>query len=252
MTKTTSSNNPWGEQPEQPIHSVPGALRGKNPLSKGLPVKIGVFDSGVGGQSVVRAIKSALPELEIEYADDKTHLPYGSKTPEELYNLSLPILNTLSEKGCQVIVVACNTLTTTIIERLRAALPVPLIGMEPMIKPAAEQTKSGIIAVCATPATLASKRYQWLKDTYAKGVKVLEPDCSDWTQMIESNNLDRQHVHERVDAACDAGADVIVLGCTHYHWIEDIINEEAKGRAKVIQPEQPVIEQLKRVIAQNS
>ncbi len=211
-------------------------------------MKIGVFDSGVGGLSVAQAIQEALPQAEVLYADDREHIPYGNREPQELLSFVLPILEGLVGKGCAVIVVACNTVTTTIIEDLRAQLAVPLIGMEPMVKPAAKQTKSGIIAVCATPTTLASARYQWLKKTYASGLKVIEPDCSDWTSLIESGALERQHVHDQIDSACDQGADVIVLGCTHYHWIEDIITREAKGRAVIIQPEQPVIEQLKRVL----
>ncbi len=208
---------------------------------------IGVFDSGVGGLSVVNAIKKSIPSARIEYVEDRENLPYGNKTPDQLYNLSLPILNKLS-KNNDAIVIACNTLTTNCIERLRSALPVPLIGMEPMVKPAAEQTKTKVIAVCATPATLASQRYAWLRNTYAKGVEVIEPDCSDWTAMIEGNTVDRDNIRERIDNVCDRGADVIVLGCTHYHWIEDIVREEAKGRATVIQPIQPVITQLKRVL----
>jgi len=188
---------------------------------------IGVFDSGVGGKSVAAAIRKAFPDWHVIDVDDKEHLPYGTKTPEELKALSLPILNTLS-KSCDIIVIACNTVTTTIIEDLRASLPVPLIGLEPMVKPAAEQTKSGVIAVCATPATLASNRYQWLKDTYAQGKKVVEPDCSDWTSMIESNQVDRNHIEDRIEEALNQGADVIVLGCTHYHWIEKLIKEIAE------------------------
>jgi glutamate racemase len=210
--------------------------------------KIGVFDSGVGGESVVNAIQQAMPNTEVIYVEDKKNVPYGTKTPEELYALALPLLNTLSNSGCDVIVVACNTVTTTIIEKLRASLPVPLIGVEPMIKPAAEQSKSGVIAVCATPATLRSPRYAWLKDTYAKNVKVLEPDCSDWAYMIETQQLDHQKIQTRINEVCQAGADMIVLGCTHYHWIEQDIQKIAdEYKAKVIQPEQPVIEQLKRV-----
>lgn len=211
-------------------------------------MKIGVFDSGVGGLSVVKAIQKALPDAEVLYAEDKKNIPYGNKTPDKLYELVLPILNTLSEQGCDVIVVACNTVTTTIIERLRRALPLPLIGMEPMVKPASQITKSKIIAVCATPTTLASARYGWLKETYAKNVKVLEPDCSDWTVMIQNNQVDRQKIQKRIDEACNAGADVIVLGCTHYHWIEDLIKEIAGERAVVIQPEPAVIEQVKKVL----
>lgn len=212
---------------------------------------IGVFDSGVGGRSVASAIQKALPETRIIYVDDKENIPYGDKTAKELYALTSPILNKLS-KSCDVIVIACNTVTTTIIDRLRASLPVPLIGMEPMVKPAAQQTKSGMITVCATPATLASKRYAWLKDTYAKDVQVLEPDCSTWSSMIEQNELDKGQIKQQVQDALALGSDVIVLGCTHYHWIEEDIKAIAKGKAVVIQPEQPVIEQLKRVLEQQT
>lgn len=210
--------------------------------------RIGVFDSGIGGKSVANAIAQVLPEATIVFVNDTAHVPYGSKTPDELYGLVLPILQDLEQKT-DVIVVACNTVSTTLISRLRAVIKVPLIAMEPMVKPAAELTKTGVIAVCATPTTLASARYQELKQTYAKGLTVVEPDCSDWTRMIETNNVDKQHVTERITAACQAGADVIVLGCTHYHWIEDLIRQATIGQASVLQPEQPVIQQLKRIIA---
>lgn len=210
--------------------------------------KIGVFDSGVGGLSVVHAIQKALPEHEVIYATDKTNIPYGNKTPQQIHSYVLPILQNLVDQGCAVIVIACNTVTTTIIGTLRQELGVPLIGMEPMVKPAANLTKTKVIAVCATPTTLASKRYKLLKETHAQGIKVVEPDCSDWTRMIESNNIDRQHIKERIDSVLQQNADVIVLGCTHYHWIEDLIKEIAGNKAQVLQPEQPVIEQLKRVL----
>lgn len=213
-------------------------------------MKIGVFDSGVGGLSVSNAIKKALPEHEVILREDKENLPYGTKTPEQLLSLVAPILEQLVEEGCEVIVVACNTVTTNIIAELRVRLPVPLIGMEPMVKPAAKQTGTGTIAVFATPATLGSPRYAWLKQEYAKGVKVLEPDCSTWASMIEHNQVDRERVAGIVDEVITGGADVIVLGCTHYHWIEDIIKHSANGHAAVIQPEQPMIKQLKSVIAQ--
>jgi len=210
--------------------------------------KIGVFDSGVGGLSVVNAIKKELPDAEVIYADDKTHVPYGNREIAEIKSFVVPILRSLENQGCQVIVIACNTVTTTLIGELREIIKVPLIGMEPMIKPAALATKSGKIAVCATPATLASQRYRWLKETYADNIDVLEPDCSDWSYMIETNNIGRQKIQKTVNEVCDKGADVIVLGCTHYHWIEDLINQLVKGRAQVIQPELPVIEQLKKVL----
>jgi glutamate racemase len=153
--------------------------------------KIGVFDSGVGGQSVINAIKKELPNLEIIYKDDKSHLPYGSKTVEEIHSYVRPIFQDFVDEG-------------------------------------------------------------WLKEKFAQGVKVIEPDCSDWALMIENNQIDREKIAKTVVEVCDAGADQIVLGCTHYHWIEDEIKEIADGKASIIQPEQPVINQLKRVLGQLS
>jgi len=215
-------------------------------------VKVGVFDSGVGGQSVAQAIARAIPELDIELREDKGNLPYGNKSPEELLRLTTPIFTEMVEAGCSVIVVACNTVTTTIISELRKVITVPLIGMEPMVKPAAEMTKSNVIAVCATPATLASGRYSWLKQTYAAQTNVLEPDCSDWAFMIETNQVDRTKIIDRIESVLAEGVDVIVLGCTHYHWIEQEIKDICQDRATVLQPEGPVIAELTRVLAQLS
>jgi glutamate racemase len=204
---------------------------------------IGVFDSGKGGLSVANAIRKAYPEHEVEFVCDAEHVPYGDKPNDVLLELTIPILHRMAEH-CDVIVIACNTLTTNVIAELRQAVPVPLIGIEPMVKPAAALTRSGIIAVCATPATLASRRYARLKELYTAGIKVLEPDCSQWARMIESNGLRRQQLHDQIDALCNEGADVIVLGCTHYHWIEEMVKESAAGRAAVIQPEEAIIRRL--------
>ena len=209
---------------------------------------IGVFDSGVGGKHVAEIIGTAIPNRDVILVEDSENLPYGSKTPEELMTLVLPKLEGLVAQGCEIIVIACNTVTTTIIEELRKRIKVPLIGMEPMVKPATEQTKNKIIAVCATPATLASSRYKRLKETYASDVKVLEPDCSDWAKLIENNEINQEHISKMVENVCEQGADVIVLGCTHYHWIEDLILQAVAGRARVLQPEEPVIAQLRRVL----
>lgn len=212
-------------------------------------IKIGVFGSGVGGLSVVRAIQKELPELEIIYKDDAQHVPYGTRHIDEIYGFVKPIFQSFVDEGCKIIVIACNTVTTNLADKLRAEFAVPMVGMEPMVKPAAAQTKTGIIVVCATPRTLSSARYKWLKENYAKGVKVLEPDCSDWTSMIEDNRVDREKIAKIVDGVCEAGADQIVLGCTHYHWIEGLMKELSAGRAKVLQPETPVIVQLKVVLS---
>lgn len=211
--------------------------------------KIGVFDSGVGGQSVANAIKKAMPDLEIIVREDKEHVPYGSRQPQEILNFIVPIFQSMIDEGCQVIVVACNTVTTTLIDKIRQKFNVPFVAIEPMVKPAAEQTKSKVIAVCATPATLKSQRYKWLKNEYAKAINVLEPDCSDWAQMVQHNTFERHKIDKAISEVLDNGADVIVLACTHYHWIEDEINSLVNGRAKVIQPEEPTIKELKRVLA---
>lgn len=123
--------------------------------------KIGVFDSGIGGLSVKLAIEKALPEAEVLFRSDREHMPYGDKPPQEVLGYVVPVLSALAREGCDVIVIACNTVTTNHIEELRRRLAVPLIGIEPMVKLAAEQTKTGVVAVCATPATLASERYLW-------------------------------------------------------------------------------------------
>ncbi len=209
---------------------------------------VGAFDSGIGGKSVTYAIEKSLPDLQVIYVNDQAHVPYGDKTPEQLLSFMVPILQSLVTKGCEIIVIACNTATTTVIEQLREQLSVPLIGIEPMLKPAAQQTKTGVIAVCATPATLGSPRYAYLKDAYAQDIRVIEPDCYDWAYMIEQGQVNSQKIRERIEAVLAEHADVIVLGCTHYHLIETEIKQIVDGRAQVIQPEQAIISRLKTLL----
>lgn len=210
-----------------------------------------MFDSGVGGRSVANAIQKALPEHAIVYTQDKENVPYGLKSPETLLKLVLPILQKL-EQNCDIIVIACNSVTTTIIDSIRKELSVPIIGIEPMVQPAVSMTKSDIIAICATPTTLASKRYKQLKQLYANpaGVTVIEPDCSRWASMIEADDIDQALIRDVTNECIERGADVIVMGCTHYHWIEKNIERQALGRAIVLQPESAVIAELTQVIAQ--
>lgn len=215
--------------------------------------KIGVFDSGVGGKSVVNAIDREIPGLEVIYVTDRENLPYGEKTPKQLLSFVLPKLKHMEKESCEVIVMACNTVTTTIIRELREQIKTPIIAVEPMIKPAAEMTKTKVIAVCATPTTLNSSRYQELLELHAQHISVLEPDCSDWVDLIETNAADRSSIENRIKEVCEKNADVIVLGCTHYHWIEDEIKQIAdEYGATVIQPEQALVAQLKRVLEQLS
>src|ERR1039458_5809626 len=208
-------------------------------------MKIGVFDSGVGGLSVANAVRQALPNDEVMLREDREHVPYGTRKPAEIFGFVVPIFQELVDNGCQVIVVACNTVTTTLITDLRQKFNVPLIAIEPMVKPAAELSKTHTIAVCATPTTLASPRYAQLKHDYAAGITVIEPDCSDWAAMLEQERINHEAIKQMVEQVLAAGADVIVLACTHYHWIEAEINSLAKDRAVILQPKQAVIAQLK-------
>ncbi len=213
-------------------------------------MKIGVFDSGLGGLSVANAIKQALPDHEIILREDNTNVPYGTKPPEILIKLVLPIFDELVADGCDVIVVACNTVSTTLMKSLRKHCEVELLAVEPMVKLAAKMTKSSVITVCATPTTLASKRYKYLKRRYAKNIEVLEPDCHDWSSFIEAREVDETKIRTRIESTLRKQSDVIVLGCTHYHWIEKEINNITGTRAQVIQPEPIIVSQLLRLIEQ--
>lgn len=207
-----------------------------------------MFDSGIGGKSVANAIQKACPNDEIIFVNDAKNVPYGSKTLEELWQLVAPIMDDLAHTA-DVIVVACNTVMTLLMDRLRENFEVPFVGIEPMIKPAARQTKSKAIIVCATPATLSSKRYRSLVDEYANGVTVAEPDCSRWAYCIERNNITKHMIKESLEPDLRQGADVVVLACTHYHWIEAEITELAhQYEAVVMQPEKAIIKQVKTVL----
>jgi len=215
-------------------------------------MNIGVFDSGVGGQSVATALGVALPECDIIFLNDYANVPYGSKSESELFDLTLPKIEALAEQGCEIIVIACNSVSTTILPRLQKQIRVPLIGVEPMIEQACEMTKSGVIAVCATPTTLASQRYIDLCHHFATNKVVIEPDCSQWASMIENETIDRLKIELTVNDVLEQGADVIVLGCTHYHWIQSLITYVCGEKASVIQPEEWVIDQVKQELAQRS
>lgn len=204
-------------------------------------MKIGVFDSGIGGLSVARAIERAFPDAMVIYINDAENVPYGTKTAEQIYELAHPKIKELYEQKCDLIVLACNTVTTTNKSKLEETFPVPFIGLEPMVKPAARQTKTGKIIVCATPATLESARYAQLKNEHAADIAIIEPDCSDWASLIEANEITEEKIRATIEPGLADGADTIVLACTHYHWIEQTIAEISSGRATILQPEEAVI-----------
>lgn len=212
-------------------------------------MKLGVFDSGIGGKAVAESLQKEFPEARVLYVHDREHVPYGSRAEAEIISLTDAAIQPLLKEKCDAIVIACNTATAAAIEVLRARYPdTPFIGLEPMVKPAASLTKSGVVAVCATPYTLSSARYQSLKERFAQGVTVLEPDCSNWARLIEGSELDEQQVRATVEGVCEAGADVIVLACTHYHWIKEDITRLANGRATVIDPSEAISRRVRDLV----
>lgn len=212
-------------------------------------MKLGIFDSGIGGEAVAAALQQTFPEAEIIVVNDKENVPYGTKPEQEIIRLTVAAIQPLLSVSCDVIVIACNTATAVAIEHLRITYPdQKFIGIEPMIKTAASLTDTNVIAVCATPATLSSKRYDDLKREFANNATIIEPDCSDWAYLIENNQINHSHIESIVRDACDKNADVIVLGCTHYHWIKETITKIADGRARVIEPSEAIGRRVKQLL----
>jgi glutamate racemase len=164
-------------------------------------------------------------------------VPYGSRSTDEIIRLTDRAIQPLIDAECDAIVIACNTATTIAIEYLRETYPNNnFVGIEPMVKPASKQTISGIIAVLATPATLASDTYDDLKKTWAKDITIIEPDTSTWAEMIESGASEEVPIEDTVYQLIEAGVDVIVLACTHYHWLKERAELAAAHHAVVLEP----------------
>lgn len=208
-------------------------------------MKLGIFDSGIGGEAVAQSLRLAFPDADIVTVNDRHNVPYGNKTPAEVMTLTETAIQPLLAGKCDIIILACNTATAVAIEPLRERYPAQkFIGIEPMIKTAARLTKTNLVAVCATPATLASNRYHSLVTTYGSHLSIIEPDCSQWAYMIEHNQIDHGIMTSTINDLCHAGVDVIVLGCTHYHWIKDLIISSASGRAEVIEPSEAIARRI--------
>ena len=184
-------------------------------------MKIGVFDSGLGGKFVADDLQTYFPEAQIIYVNDRAHLPYGRRSAPDIQKLTLAAIQPLIQVNCPIIVIACNSATTNAINKLRAAYPqVFFVGLEPMIKPASQATQTNIVAVCATPATLKSANYQQLVKLYGNGLNILQPDCSTWAELIEAGQDHKIDVESLAAELVAAGCDSLVLGCTHYHYLK--------------------------------
>ena len=201
---------------------------------------IGIFDSGVGGLSVFREIKKLLPEEKYVYYSDNAYCPYGEKTKEHIIDRARYITDFLIREGADIIVVACNTATAAAIKTLRAEYPISFIGMEPAIKPAAALTRTGIVGVLATAGTLKADKYRDTKGRHAEDVTVVEHIGKGFVELVESGNTSGAEaeatVIESLEPLLDAGADTIVLGCTHYPFLREAISKAAA----TLTPERPV------------
>lgn len=217
---------------------------------------IGIFDSGSGGLSVYRELVKVLPQERFIYYSDNAHCPYGEKTALYIQRRARFITEFLLDKGADIIVVACNTATAAAIATLRAEYPnIPFVGMEPAVKPAALGTKTGVIGVLATAGTLKGSKYLNTRGLYADGVSVVEHVGRGFVELVEAGILDGPKAEETVRASLqpllDKGADVVVLGCTHYPFLRPVIQRIAGPGVQVIDPAPAVARQTLRLLQQN-
>ncbi len=213
---------------------------------------IGVFDSGLGGLSVLAALVEALPQADFAYYADTAHVPYGNKSEAQIQCRVLAIGDYLATQGCDLLVVACNTATATAVQALRAAHPgIPVVGVEPGIKPAAQESRSGRIAVLATEATANSQRLKHLIRDHGSNVEVFVEPCPGWATHVEMLQLDdpalATDVRARVEPLLEQGVDRIVLGCTHYSFLAPLLREVAGARAQLVDVAAAVARQTQRL-----
>lgn len=217
---------------------------------------IGVFDSGVGGISVLKHIRALLPHEDLLYLADSRHAPYGNKSPEFIRERAATLADFLISQGAKALVIACNTATAAAIEALRQEYNVPIIGMEPAVKPAAAATKTGVVGVLATVGTLKSAQFAALLESYGQGVTVVTESCSGLVECIERGELvadeTRSLLKSYLKPLLDARADTIVLGCTHYPFVRPLIEEIVGDKITLIDTGAAVAWQLhKRLTEQN-
>lgn len=214
---------------------------------------IGIFDSGSGGLSVYKELVKVLPLEHYVYFADNAHCPYGEKTAEYIQDRARAITDILLGMGADIIVVACNTATAAAISTLRMEYPtVPFIGMEPAVKPAALGTGSGVIGVLATAGTLKGSKYLKTRGLYKDDVRIAERVGQGFVELVENGVLDGPEaeavVRKSLQPLLDEGADTIVLGCTHYPFLQPVIERIAGPGVRVIDPAPAVARQTARVL----
>ena len=225
-------------------------------------MKVGFFDSGIGGTCILNAFKKLCPDVETVYIADSKNCPYGNKPAEEIIRLSEANVKKLLRKNCKMIVVACNTATAAAIDYLRAKYPkIPFVGLEPAVKPAALRSKTGVVGVLATAGTFHGRLYNETKAKFAKNVTVIAAQADEFVIEVEKlrgceveklrgarTARIEKIVRRRVEPLLKAGADKIVLGCTHFPHLKAVIEKVCAGRAEVIDPSDAVARQAKRVL----
>lgn len=218
---------------------------------------IGFFDSGVGGLGVWLEVARLLPNESTIYIGDGANCPYGEKPPEEVRALAFAHVRSLLERGCKAIVVACNTATAAAVDDLRKAFPdTPFIGMEPAVKPAALSSASGVVGVLATRGTFDGLLYRRTCERFASETTVLMCAADDFVDLVERGLTEgaevEQAVRRRVEPLLAAGADCLVLGCTHFPFLKPAIEKVAAGRARIFDPAPAVARQVKRVLEERN
>lgn len=211
---------------------------------------VGVFDSGVGGLSVLKAIHELLPAEDLLYIADSAHAPYGDLPPERIRERSESITRHLVEHGAKAVVVACNTATAIAVEHLRSAFLLPIIAIEPAVKPAVHRTQSGTVGVLATTATLSSSRYAALLARYGDRAKVIAQACPGLVERVEAGDWHSaatlELVRRYVEPLLAAGADQLVLGCTHYPFLRALIEQVAGPAVEILETGPAVAAELRR------
>ena len=217
---------------------------------------IGIFDSGVGGISVLRALRQQMPNESMLYFGDQGHIPYGPRPMEQIRRFSEAITTFLLERGAKIIVVACNTASAAALRYLREQFPdIQFVGMEPAVKPAADRTQTGKVGVLATPATFQGALYASVVERFANGVELFQDTCPGLVQQIERGNLDgaetRQILADALLPMIAKDIDTVGLGCTHYPFVIPLIQQIAGEKVRVIDPAPAVAKQAQRLLDAN-
>lgn len=211
---------------------------------------IGVFDSGVGGLSVLHHIRATLPADRLIYVADSAHVPYGDKSAHYIEQRSEKLTQFLIEQGADAIVVACNTATAAAVPLLRQQFALPIVGMEPAVKPAVAATRSGVVGVLATIGTLESARFAALLERHAGNVKIVTQGCPGLVEQVESGDLHGIYTRELVERytapLLAQGADTLILGCTHYPFLAPLIREVAGEGVMLVDTGAAVARHLQR------